>query len=295
MAKIFSVVTILLALGAAYFGYETKGRIEKLQSAAEKEHTDLKSTESKLKSTKEKLTATEEERDAAKSDYEKATASLRTAEADLAKAKADVAAATEEHEKTKVELADLKKKIEDMAPKTGGGDLKAQIDAMNAKVTELETKNRELEIVKSDLTTRVETIQENAKGLQAKVATQATTINRYEKGVMLQGTRGRVLAVNAGWGFCVLSIGDRQGAAANKTMIVTRGGQAIGKVKIINVEVSQSVADIIPSSFAAGTYVQPGDEVIFRGEDRPREEQAGDGSGSAPAGGSAGSPALPER
>jgi hypothetical protein len=55
-------------------------------------------------------------------------------------------------------------------------------------------------------------------------------------------------------------------------MIVVRNGQAIGKVKIINVEASQSVADIIPSSFVRGAYVQPGDEVIYTGEDKVREE-----------------------
>ena len=91
---------------------------------------------------------------------------------------------------------------------------------------------------------------------------------------MIKGTRGQVLAVNAGWGFCVVSLGDKRGAAANKILIVTRGGQAIGKVRIINVEASQSVADIIPSSFARGMYVQPGDEVIYTGDDRVREEPA---------------------
>jgi hypothetical protein len=109
---------------------------------------------------------------------------------------------------------------------------------------------------------------------------------------MIKGTRGQVLAVNAGWGFCVLSIGDKQGAAANKTMIVARNGQAIGKVKIINVERSQSVADIIPSSFVRGAYVQPGDSVIFVGDDKVREEPPAEGTAPAPH--APGAPALPQ-
>jgi hypothetical protein len=86
----------------------------------------------------------------------------------------------------------------------------------------------------------------------------------------------------------VLSIGDRQGAAASKILIVTRDGQAIGKVKISNVEPSQSVADILPGTFVRGMYVQPGDGVIYTGEDKvrveeaaPVEAKAGTGSGGA--------------
>jgi hypothetical protein len=102
---------------------------------------------------------------------------------------------------------------------------------------------------------------------------------------MQKGVRGRVMAVNSGWGFCVLSVGDRQGAAANKVMIVARGGQAIGKVRITNVEATQSVADILPGSFVRGMYVQPGDAVIFTGDDKVKIDEA------APA---AATPALPK-
>ena len=103
---------------------------------------------------------------------------------------------------------------------------------------------------------------------------------------MVQGTRGTVTAVNSGWGFCVLSIGDKQGAATNRVLIVTRDGQSIGKVKITNVEASQSVADIVPGSFRKGVYVEPGDRVIYTGEDKVRVEEAE----ATPAGGNAPSP-----
>jgi hypothetical protein len=165
---------------------------------------------------------------------------------------------------------------------------------MQAKTTELENKNKELEIVKAELTTRVESLTTQRKELDQKVASQTTVIDRYQKNIMVKGTRGRVLAVNSGWGFCVLSIGDRQGAAANKIMVVVRGGQSIGRVKIVNVESSQSVADIIPSSFARGMYVQPGDDVIFTGDDKVREEAVANASGANAGGTSPVVPGLPQ-
>ena len=134
---------------------------------------------------------------------------------------------------------------------------------MKAKIPELEAKITTAETKVNELTTVNETLLAQKKDAEEKIASQTKVVDRYQKNIMQKGVRGSVLAVNAGWGFCVLSIGDRQGAAANKIMIVARGGQAIGKVKIINVEHSQSVADIIASSFTRGMYVEPGDEVIF--------------------------------
>jgi len=82
------------------------------------------------------------------------------------------------------------------------------------------------------------------------------------------------MAVNSGWGFCVLNIGDNQGAAANRVLVVARNGRGIGRVRITSVEATQSVADILPSTFLRGMYVQPGDSVIYTGDDKAAEEPA---------------------
>ncbi len=77
------------------------------------------------------------------------------------------------------------------------------------------------------------------------------------------GLEGEVMAVNQGWNFVVVSIGDRQGAEANSELIVKRGDTMIGKLKITSVEPSTSIADIIPDSVSKGQRVLPGDRVIF--------------------------------
>ena len=48
-------------------------------------------------------------------------------------------------------------------------------------------------------------------------------------------------------------------------MVVTRGGEAIGKARISSVEPSTSIADLIPGSFRKGVSVQPGDVVVYEG------------------------------
>lgn len=287
MAKIFSGLTLIVALVATFLGFKGKELVEKLQVAAERDHKDLLDTRDTLEKTKTKLKATEDELKTTKEELSKTQIELTATKSDLEKAKTDLAATQTKLTEAEGQLAAIKKQLEDMVGAGNPDDLKKQLTDMKSKITDLEAQVQTLTKEKAELTTTVETLTDNKKVAEAKLADQKKTIDRYQKEIMIKGTSGRVLAVNPGWGFCVLSIGDRQGAAANKILIVTRGGQAIGKVKIINVEKSQSVADILPSTFVRGTYVEPGDDVIFTGDDKVREEPA-DAAARAPSG-----PTLP--
>ena len=296
MVKIFSGLTLVVALAAIFFGFQSKELVGKLQVAAERDHTDLLATREKLKKTEKELADTKAELATTKEELAKTKDTLVKTEADLAKAIADVKAATDKLAANETELAAIKKNFEDLKKDLPGTpeEIAKQIADMKAKIPELEGKVATAEKDIAELKEVNNTLTAQKKELDERFASQKKVVDRYQKNIMIKGTRGHVLAVNAGWGFCVLSIGDRQGAAANKIMIVARGGQAIGKVRIINVESSQSVADIIPKSFTRGSYVEPGDDVIFTGEDKVREEPA-DAAGKTPAATTApGVPALPQ-
>ncbi len=88
-------------------------------------------------------------------------------------------------------------------------------------------------------------------------------VKAYKDQTVANGLSGKILAYNPGWNFVVLSIGDRQGLKANAQMIIMRGNQAIGKVKVTSVEPGNSIADIVPGSIAKGVFVQPGDRVVY--------------------------------
>jgi len=79
------------------------------------------------------------------------------------------------------------------------------------------------------------------------------------------GLQGRILAVNGGWNFVVLSLGDKQGVKINSPLLVVRGTEPIARLRITSVEPSTSIADVLPGSVRHGVTVQPGDTVIFEG------------------------------
>ncbi len=283
MAKIFSILTLLVALGATFFGFQSKELVEKLQASAKAEHEDLLATRAKLKKTEEKLKATEDELAATKAKLAETEMQLAATKMELDKTKADLTTATTKLMDAETQLTAIKKQLADVLQGGNPDDLKKTIDDMKTKITDLEGKVQTLEKEKLELTTSVETLTAQRKENESTISQQRSHIKRYTDNIMQKGISGRVLAVNPGWGFCVLSIGDRQGAASNKIMVVARGGQAIGKVKIINVERTQSVADILSATFVRGTYVQPGDEVVFTGDDKVREEPPAAGNTPAPA------------
>ena len=72
------------------------------------------------------------------------------------------------------------------------------------------------------------------------------------------------------WGF-----GDRNGVVNNAEMLIKRGSQLIGKVRITSVEPSTSIADIVVNSLRSGLSVQPGDTVIYAGPGEEATENKG--------------------
>ena len=275
MAKIFSGLTILVALAAIFFGFKTKELVETLQKTAKQDHEELLEKRATLKKTQQKLKETEDTLATTQADLKMTQDKLAMTEADLAKAKTDLADAIQKKADAETQYATIKESYDKL--KASFGDKTPE--QITKEITDMQTANKDLTAkvatLENDVASGKMAIEELTKKqtkAEGKIAEQTTHLNRYIQNIMLKGTRGQVLAVNAGWGFCVVSLGDKRGAAANKVLIVSRNGQTIGKVRIINVEASQSVADIIPSSFARGVYVQPGDEVIYTGEDKVREE-----------------------
>ena len=116
----------------------------------------------------------------------------------------------------------------------------------------------------AELEALVTSLQGKLKANEDALATYKVKEEKRSKGMMQEGLEGRVLAVNPAWNFVVLSIGDRQGVVNNAEMLLKRGGQYLGKVRITSVEPSTSIADIVANTLPTGVAVQPGDSVIFQ-------------------------------
>jgi hypothetical protein len=126
----------------------------------------------------------------------------------------------------------------------------------------------------------------------SKVASLEQYKRDRERQFQRPGVSGRILAVNPGWNFVVLSIGDKQGLMTNSPLLVMRGGEPIAKVRVTSIETSRSIADVIPGSVRRGVTVQPGDHVVVEGT-RAAPAHAPEPAAAAAPGADAPNPALP--
>jgi hypothetical protein len=209
-------------------------------------------------------------------------AKLRDTEEKLAATEAKLATVTAERDAQKAALEEMQAKIaealgipkgENLDPAQAIAAIKEQIATMTSKVKEQEAKIVDLEKIKAENETVIAGLTADKVRNEADIEKKKKVIAKHEQGIMQKGIKGRVMAVNPGWGFCVISTGDKQGAANGRVMIVARDGKAIGKVKITNVEATQSIADIQANTFVRGMFVQPGDEVIYTGDDKVKFEE----------------------
>jgi len=279
MAKLFLGLAIVVTLAAAVLGFLGKDKIDRLQGVLKETRQTLARTDATLKRTEGELAKNKEDLLAANTKIETQTTEITGLKKDKEEAVLKLATAEMARDKAVADLTDAEKKLTEMTPKGPGAVAGDSIEVTTLKA-DLEKSKAEL----AEKSQMVETLNRNKADADEKLSAVNKEVERYRAGVTRQGLTGKILAVNPGWNFVVLSVGDRQGAATGGIMIVTRGGEAIGRVRITSIEPSTSIADIVPGSIRRGVTVQPGDAVVYEGPRTKSTGGAGNLAAPAPAG-----------
>ena len=64
--------------------------------------------------------------------------------------------------------------------------------------------------------------------------------------VVPREVRGKVLVVDPKWDFLVLDVGARNNIPPNGVMLISRNGELVAKVRIMDVQDQRSIANIMP-------------------------------------------------
>lgn len=256
MARVFLILSIVLALVTAGLGFVAKQKVDELQTTLQKTTRDLNQTRTTLAKTKAELETTKKELDATKQQLDEKTADLaktKTELDDTQKKLTEANAAVEENAK---KIADLTEKLSKI-PSAPGEDIGKKIEQMTADLAKAQTELAEAKQVQETMSARVKEKEES-------LVTSQNTVRAYQNGFVKNGLSGRVLAFNPGWNFVVLSIGDKAGLKPGVNMVVSRGNSMIAKVKVTSVEPNSAIADVVPGTMRGGK-VEAGDTVIYEG------------------------------
>jgi hypothetical protein len=186
---------------------------------------------------------------------------VASTEAELARVQAEKNDLQAKLRTNETEIAELRKRIETAAtkPAAPGTAPAASIAQLQAQLEDAKKQLDAAEREKVLLSDRMKVTQEKSTQLEIERK------HRPGPGGNSPGIRGTVLAVNPAYNFVVLSLGARQGVEANSEMLVLRGGSFIAKIRISSVEPATAIGDIITSTLARGVQVQPGDTVVYAG------------------------------
>ena len=186
---------------------------------------------------------------------------VATTEAELAKVQAEKSDLQGKLRANETEIAELRKRIENAETKStaAGASPAGSIAELQAQLEDAKKLLDSAEREKVLLSDKMKVTQEKSTQLETERK------HRPAPGANNPGIRGTVLAVNQAYNFVVLSLGARQGVEANSEMLVLRGGAFIGKIRISSVEPATAIGDIITSTLARGVQVQPGDTVVYAG------------------------------
>lgn len=259
MAKLFIGIALALMLATAALSFLAKGNIDKLQSTLTETKGSRDAAESKARAAQAEAKAAEEEKTAALAKAEEAATAQTAAETKASGLETQLAEAKLLADAKTEEVARLTKEIADRGatPMTPAGE-DPRIAELTAQLQVAQTKAAEQEQVAA-------TLSQQMKDNETKLAAAEQRERQRQQISGRAGLQGRILAVNSGWNFVVLSVGDKQGVVVNAPLLVVRGSEPIARLRITSVEPSTSIADVIPGSVRRGASVQVGDTVIFEG------------------------------
>lgn len=257
MGQILTFVAIGLTALTAALGFLNQGKIKTAQAELESQKAALSAKTSAYNKAQGDLKKAQEELATATAGADENTTKLAQVQTELEKAKDDATKAAAE---VAAKQAEITKLNEDLASKVGGIDPNTPPAVDTQALADLQAKVAEQQALVAKLEKEMDSKNEELTKFRQ------VEKNRDEK-IMQAGLEGQVLAVNNAWNFVILDLGARNGVVNNAEMIVKRGAEMVGKVRITKVNNSSAVADIVANSVPAGVTIQPYDHVIFQAAD----------------------------
>jgi hypothetical protein len=204
---------------------------------------------------KTKLTAETKAADDAQAAQAAAESSLKEAQAKYDEMKSNLATDEQTLTDTKTALAQAKQAQQDAQTKLD--QLNTALNGQTPDQLNAQIKKAADDLAASQSEQKI--LQDQAQATQAQIAQLQDAINRSKTGNIPPGISGKVTFVNRAWNFVVLNVGLSNGVVPNGELIIYRGRDFLGKVKVTSAESNSAVADILPDAKAD---IQVGDDVL---------------------------------
>lgn len=256
MTKVFFLLSAVVMVVAGFFIYQNKETFSATRLATQENHNQITSEMNKLGKLAEEVNQVKGQ--VASISSEAGTEQLRLEQINIKMraAEKEAANATAELEKLQGKIAEYRKQMDELPKGVSPETINEDINKRKALLAENETKLAEIQ-------KQAEQKEAEIKRAQNELDSVVRRIEERRKSFDRNSMSATVAAVNNDWGFVVISSGEDKGITEDTKLIVTRGSQPIGKLKIVSVEGNRTIANIIQESLRSGLSIAPGDKVIL--------------------------------
>lgn len=263
MKSLPHIILIIATAGAAYFSYVNKNNYVEQKEITERVTGENTKTSANIASTQAELQKEQNALDEAKKQLTDQEAALEKLKASDAAAKRALADSTAKLTEQAEEKDNQQKLLMEVKAVLAGLGTEVTIDNIGQKIEEIRTS-------KADKTKKLEEINGLAETANTKVTANNKTLDglsatKQKRDDKISGNAKEavITSVNNEWGFVIIGAGSNVGFTPQTTLLVTRGGKLIGKIKPTSIEPNLTVADIERASIQAGVSIQAGDRVIL--------------------------------
>ena len=183
---------------------------------------------------------------------------------DLENTRQDLENTRAELESTKAQLEDARTQIVQLNETIRAKD--QELEEKSNVIAGLEDEKASLTAQVADLTTQIAGLQDQVAQLEEDKSVLEVQLEKCDKELhkeitMKPGTTGTIVYANKDWNFVVIDIGSNDGVQSTAEMIIHRGEEMIGKIKISAVRDDVSIAEVL-ADYQKAT-VKEGDHVLF--------------------------------
>ncbi len=259
MKKIVMILAGFAMLGASVVGVLNKKDLEAVIQKLTGLKEQVTEVTAKLGEAEDKRDDAQEKETQAKDTRNQAAAAVSESEQKLKVVQRAVEELSTELQKVDIEKKEIDLAITKVFPDGNikdSKDLQMNLSMLKDTLTAQQTK-------KSELNTQLEGAAQAKQVQVAKVKEEETKQAQRAERLALTGLVATVIAVNREWDFVMVNAGRSHGVTPEASLLVKRGNTRIARLRIVNLEDTVTVADLVDGSLVSGIEVQPGDKVIF--------------------------------
>lgn len=256
MNKLLLILSIVAMLATSYFAYSNRTRFVEYRTQKHQTNDKVKAAVEVLKTRINEITDRHKDLKDLGGANAKLDATLSSTSQEVIRNQKSLTAKEGQLEAANTKVAEYKLELQKLPPGIRIESLESDIAKMQLQIADNKTAAKKLEEEIDKAKADVENDQKTLVNLQQAQQVRRTQFQR-------NAMEARVTSVNQDWGFIVVNAGRNKGIAPDATLVVTRGGQSVAKVKASTVEPSLTVANIIRGTQAYGTQIQAGDRVIL--------------------------------